>query len=781
MIDPPADVSPPPAPLPSDASGDPDLAALQAALNPAYDVEGALGAGAMATVYRAVDRKHQRTVAIKLLRPEHAAVHGASRFLLEIGLTARLSHPHILPLLDSGAAVGLPFYVMPLVAGESLRALLDREPRLAVSDALRLAGQVADALAYAHAQGVLHRDIKPDNILISGKHAFVADFGVAKAVAAAADDAHQTHVGLSVGTPAYMSPEQAAGDHVDGRADVYSLGAVLFEMLVGEPAWVGESIRAVIGRRFVEPPPSARARRPDIPPMLDGVLRRALAREPNERYASAAELADAIVAVQLALTMLGSRIALAPSEIQPVASVAVLPFDNLSAEPDTAFLSDGITEEILTALARLASVRVCARSSCFAFKGQAMDARTAGERLGVRNIVTGSVRRAGNRLRVSAQLVDVTDGFQRWSERFDRTLEDVFAIQDEISGAIVSALDANLVGSRALTPGGSTTGVVEAYELVLRGRALLTRRTDETTQQAITVFRRAAELDPRFALAYAGLADSWAMLAVYGARAPDDAMPEAERQAAQALSLAPELAEPRAALGLVQGGYHWDWPGADATFQRAIAASPSYATAHQWHATTVLVPLERFDDALQATTKAMRLDPLSLACKATLSAVLFYAQRYHESIDAARDALALDSGFAPAYFFLGQALAQLGDYDAALGACERGCELSGRSSESLAMLGYVLGRSGNRALASEVLAELRRRADARYVAPTQLALIHVGLGEVGPALDHLTLALEAKAADLIWLAVRPAWDPLRGYQRFRDMLSRIGLGAPSRE
>ncbi|HJU75886.1 MAG TPA: protein kinase [Gemmatimonadaceae bacterium] len=741
-------------------------------------MQGELGAGAMAMVYRAVDRKHRRPVAIKVLRAEQAAVHGAERFLLEIGLTARLSHPHILPLLDSGSAVGLPFYVMPLVHGESLRALLEREQRLATVDALRLANQIADALAYAHAQGVLHRDIKPDNILISGKHALVADFGIAKALQAAASDIHQTHVGQVVGTPAYMSPEQAAGDEMDGRSDVYSLAAVLYEMVVGEPVWRGGTVQATIARRFTEDPPSAQSRRADVPPALDATLRKGLARLPNERFASAAEFADALAAVQVAVAVGGSQISVPVADALPVASVAVLPFESLSSDPDNVFLSDGITEDILTSLARLPTVRVCARSSCFALKGQAVDARTAGERLGVRNIVTGSVRRAGNRLRVTAELVDVSDGFRRWTERYDRTLDDVFAIQDEISSAIVTALNARF-GDRRMSPAASSTGVVAAYESMLKGRELLNRRTESTTYDAVTTFERAVQLDPRYATAYAGLADSWAMLGVYGARAPNEAMPEAARRADEALALAPELAEPRATLGLVQSVYHWNWQAADEAYRQAIAASPSYATAHQWHATTVLVPLGRFEEALQATTRAMRLDPLSLAAKATLSAVLLYAQRYHEAIDAARQAISVDSGFAPAYFFLGQALAQLGDYEGAVEAAERAAELSGRSSENLALLGYVLGRANHSSRAAEILQTLHELSEHRYVAPTQLALVQLGLDRAGPALDDLTRAVQARSADLIWLGARPAWRPLHGYQRFRDMLGRIGVSAVS--
>ncbi len=330
-----------------------------------------------------------------------------------------------------------------------------------------------------------------------------------------------------------------------------------------------------------------------------------------------------------------------------------------------------------------------------------------------------------------------------------------------------------------MSPGAKGTEVVEAYESVLRGRQLLNRRTEVTTAEAIGAFQRAADLDPRFAAAYAGLADSWAMLAVYGARAPNEAMPRAATYAREALVLAPELAEPRAAMGLVHGGYHWDWPAASDTFQRAIAASPSYATAHQWYATTVLVPQGRFDDALDATTRAMRLDPLSLACRATLSAVLFYGQRPHEAIDAADDALSVDPAFAPAHFFRAQALAHLGDYDAAQSAAERACDLSGRSSESVAVLGYVYGKRGNSDMAREVFNELERRAELRYVAPTQPALVQLGLGRLGSALDYLTRAVDARAADLIWLGVRPAWGPLHGDDRFRAIIGRIGVKAVS--
>src|SRR5687767_6197035 len=452
---------------------------LFAALTGRYRLERELGSGGMATVYLAHDERHDRPVAIKVLHPDVAESVGAERFLAEIHTTAKLTHPNILPLFDSGNEDGILYYVMPLVVGESLRARLDRERRLGVADALRITREVGDALAYAHANGVIHRDIKPENILLAGggprggpgatgdpsaAHALVADFGIARAATPAGGE-RLTSAGLSVGTPAYMSPEQAAADpHVDGRSDQYSLACVLFELLVGEPPFAGPSVDSILVRRFTRPPPRVSGVRDDIPRHLDGAIFTAMARDPDERFPTIARFIDALSApARPPVTLAGAE-----------ASVAVLPFTNMSADPENEYFGDGMAEEITNALAQVTGLRVAARTSAFAFKGKDHDLRAIGEQLNVTAVLAGSVRRAGNRVRITAQLIDVADGLHLWSDRYDRELTDIFAIQDEIATAIASRLAVALRGGGTLVR--PSTSNLDAYELYLKARSLMKER-----------------------------------------------------------------------------------------------------------------------------------------------------------------------------------------------------------------------------------------------------------------------------------------------------------------
>ena len=483
---------------------------LTKALGGRYRVEGELGSGGMATVYQARDQRHDRSVAIKVLHPEVAASVDSARFLAEIHTTAQLSHPNILPLFDSGSDDGTLYYVMPLVLGESLRARLEREGTLETSEALRITREVADALGYAHANGVIHRDIKPENILLQSGHALVTDFGIARAPGLTRSD-RLTGAGLSVGTPAYMSPEQASADpHVDGRADQYSLACVLFEMLTGEPPFAGPSVDSILVRRFTRPPPRATSRRPDIARHLDGALFKAMARDPNERFASIERFIEALRTP----TRPWSAITGATE------SVAVLPFANMSGDPENEFFGDGMAEEITNALAKVPGLRVAARTSSFMFKGKSHDLRAIGEQLNVNAVLEGSVRRVGNRVRITAQLVSVNDGYQLWSERYDRELTDIFMIQDEIATAIAGRLAAALRNIEAKSLVKASTSSIEAYELYLRARALMKHR-GTALLTATEHLERAVALDPEFAQAFAYLGQALVLSGFWGVLPPN--------------------------------------------------------------------------------------------------------------------------------------------------------------------------------------------------------------------------------------------------------------------
>jgi serine/threonine-protein kinase len=413
--------------------------------------------------------------------------------------------------------------------------------------------------------------------------------------------------------------------------------------------------------------------------------------------------------------------------------------------------------------------------SSFAFKNKQHDVRAIGERLGVQSVLLGSVRRAANRLRVTTQLVDTRDGFQRWSERYEGTVDDVFAIQDEIGAAIVDALNAALFTGRAAEHITAPTANLEAYDTFLQGRFFWSRRTVESTRQAIDCFRRAIALDPRYAPAHAGLADGWVTLAVYGAAPPHEGMLAARRAALTALELDPNQVEARTALALVLAAYDWDWNRAELAFRDALALNANSANAHQWYAAICLTPQRRFGAALDAMAQALALDPLSPVMWATQSSVLLYARRYDESAAAARSALELDGGFGVAHFFLSQACVQMGQFDQGVAHAERALELSGSSTEALAALGHAAATAGDGDRARAVVMQLHERARERYVSPTHLAQVYLGLGETDRALDCLEAAASARSADLIWLAVRPSYGVLKDLPRYRQLLMQLHL------
>ncbi|MGH7583669.1 MAG: protein kinase domain-containing protein, partial [Gemmatimonadales bacterium] len=481
---------------------------LQTALGDRYMVEREVGRGGMATVYLAKDLRHNRDVALKVLHPELALSLGPERFLREIQIAARLQHPHIVPLYDSGRAGELLYYVMPFIEGESLRQRLERAGTLPLEDAVRMGRGIATALDYAHRHGVVHRDIKPENVMLYEGEALVTDFGIAKAISAAAAKS-LTQTGSAIGTPSYMSPEQAAGEAtVDARSDIYSLGAVLYEMITGSAPFVGPTVQAIITKLFTDPVRPVREQRQDAPEWLDSAVIRALAKEPAARFATAGQFSQALIWPTGTSTPVG----------QPagaVKSIAVLPFVNMSADPENEYFTDGIAEEIINALSKIQSLRVASRTSAFTFKGKNEDIGEIGRKLKVATVLEGSVRKAGNKLRVTAQLVNVVDGYHLWSERYDRQLEDVFEIQDEIAGNIVRALRVVLSDEEKRAIEKAPTENVEAYDYYLRGRQFFHQFRRAGIQFARRMFERAIETDPRFALAYAGIADSCSFLYMY--------------------------------------------------------------------------------------------------------------------------------------------------------------------------------------------------------------------------------------------------------------------------
>ena len=612
------------------------LSALSAALADRYRLERELGHGGMATVYLAQDLKHDRAVALKVLKPELAHALGPERFLREIQVTAQLDHPHILPLLDSGDAGGFLYYVMPYVQGETLRTRLMREKQLPLDDALQIAAEVADALNYAHGQGIVHRDIKPENLLLAGRHVRVADFGIARAVTAAGGDS-LTATGVAIGTPAYMSPEQAGGSKdVDGRSDLYSLGCVLYEMLAGHPPFTGGTAHEILARHSMDAVPSLAAARPTVPEGLERAIATALAKVPADRFSTAAQFADAlarrgssatvgaarssrrvarlaVIAVGGMVTVGGAILMLRPSPKAPGyarTAIAVLPFQNLSAQGPHAYFAGGLHDELLTQLSKVAALKVISRTSVMGYESTKTPLRQIASELGVGSVVEGSVQIEGSRLRVNVQLIDAATDAPVWAERYDRTLDDAFAIQSDVAQRIVAAVGAALSDAEQQRLAAVPTANAEAYRLYLQGREYLIRpgflrRNEEIAQQ---LFETALARDPGFALAHAALSEVHGRMFWFRY---DPSPARAARQRAEAeaaLRLAPELPQAHVAMGLAHFWGRRDYRRALEEFRVALKGLPNDARVWQLIG-TVHRRLGNWDEVLAAFEKATQLNP----------------------------------------------------------------------------------------------------------------------------------------------------------------------------
>jgi eukaryotic-like serine/threonine-protein kinase len=741
------------------------LASFASALADRYVVEREIGRGGMATVYLAEDRKHGRKVAIKVLRPGLAASLGAERFLREIGIAARLSHPHIVPLIDSGEANGMLYYVQPFVPGGSLRERLDVEKRLPLKEALRIAQEVGAGLDYAHRNQFVHRDVKPENVLFADGHALLADFGVAR-VCSASDTDGVTDAGIAVGTPEYMSPEQASGEPNLGNAsDIYSLACVVYEMLTGEPPVRGAGPRATIAKQVTEVPRPARALQPDVPAHVERALVRALAKDPADRFPTVAEFVAALQRRQSETAGLISAIG---------RSIAVLPFVNASPDRENEYLSDGITEELITALAKVDGLRVASRTSVFALKGKPQDVRAIGALLGAAWVLEGTVRRAGDRLRITAQLSSTEDGQLLWSERYDRTLADVFAIQEEIARTIVDTLRVTSFADFAAPSPKRYTDSVTAYGLYLRGRFAWNTRTQEGITEAIRYFEQAIAEDPRYAPAYAGLSDSYALQLDYRSVPVAEGFALAKQYARKALELDETVAEAHASLAWALFIYDWDWEGAGREFQRAVELDPRYATAHQWYAFWFAAH-GRLDEALVEAHTALELDPASVSIRRTVGWVYYYARRYDQARYHLARAIAMNPTAVETYRLFGLVFAHQGHWAEAERVLREGTTLPAAATYTTAALGYVLARTGKRAEAEALLAELEAQRRADYVSPVAFATLYLGLDDHQRTLDWMERALEERRGWLAYLRVNPLLDPLRGEPRFQALIEKMRL------
>jgi len=734
-----------------------------------YQIVEEIGRGGMGVVYKALDNELGRMVALKMIRPELTADPGIlERFKQELLLASEISHENVIRIHDLGEADGIKYISMKFIDGTSLKDLLKTAGRLTAERALGIARQVAGALAAAHRKGVIHRDLKPQNIMLDqAGTAYVMDFGIARAVGT--EDT--TAQGIIVGTPEYISPEQAAGRTADERADIYSLGCVLFAMLTGRRPFEADTAQEMLTKHMSQKPGPPSRFSPNLSAGLDRVVLKCLEKDPALRYSSAKELLSALEAVAAAeQPPPAGPEPPGREETRSMASLAVMPFRDMSPERDQEYFCDGMAEEIINALVKVESLRVAALTSSFQFKGKDMDIREIGEKLKVGTLLEGSVRKAGNRLRVTVQLVNVADGYHIWSERYDREMEDVFEVQDEISASIAEKLKLSFAGQERRQPVERATRNLEAYNLYLKGRFYWNKRTDEGIRKGIECFKQAIEEDPTYAPAYAGLADSYTML---------ESMPSSERfpkgraAALRALELDKGLAEAYVSLGWINFVYDWDVPTAVKHLKKAIELNPSYATAHHWYG-LLLMNIGRAEDAIREVKRARELDPLSIIINSAVGFVHFFTGNYEQAQEELMKVLEMEPGFGPARVILGWIFAKKGDYERAVEEQKAGYEAVGEHGLAKAIEeGFKESDyEGSIRRVRESVLEGITTAVSPYVTAAQYSGL---LGERDLALEYLGKAVEERELELVFARVTPGLEEVRSDPRFQAILKRIGI------
>jgi serine/threonine-protein kinase len=778
-----------------------------------YEVVSFLGAGGMGEVYKARDTRLDRTVAIKVL-PAAAAVHPDlhRRFEREARTVSQLSHPHICALFDVGQHDGSSFLVMEYLEGENLAQRLRRGPLL-LEEALGHGLQVAEALEEAHQHGVVHRDLKPANVVLTKKGATLLDFGIAKlrSTMPAEDESVRsrplTGEGLVVGTLPYMAPEQLEGRAVDERTDVFAFGLVLYEMVSGRQAFEAPSGPGLIAAILrCEPPPLSRVQ-PLTPPPLEAIVQRCLAKDPADRWPTAGELVSALrrlaggpgasawtqpapsvvgrirrhkkgvtlaLALALGIAGLGPALHRRAAPGKAVDSIAVLPLANAMNDADMDYLADGVTESIINSLSHLPQLRVMARSTVFTYKGRSVDPRRVGADLNVRAVLTGRVLQQGERLIVAAELVDARDGSRLWGEQYDRKLSDIFAVQDEIAREIAANLRLRLTGEQEQRLTKRYTGNAEAYRLYMKGRYFWNKRTEEGIKKGIEHFERAIEKDPGYALAHAGLADSYIVLGIWDILPPKETYPVAKTAAMKALELDDRLAEAHTALAAADMYLDRDVVAAEGEFKRAIELNPNYPLAHLWYA-ILLNATKRPEAALAESNRSQELDPFSLIVNVVSGWNDYVARRPDEGMDRVEKTREMDANFWPARWYLGVFYEERRMYPEAIAEYKKAVDLSGGLTRTIASLGHAYAVAGQPERAQAVLAELKQLSARHYVASYSVAQIYAGLGDKDRALEWLGRALEERHGWLILLGVDPDFDLLRSDPRFVELLRRVGL------
>ena len=734
---------------------------LQHTLGASYTLDRELGGGGMSRVFMAEDTVLGRSVVVKVLPPEMASGVSIERFKREISLAARLQHPHIVPLLSAGETGGLPYFTMPFVEGESLRARLARGAEIPIKEAVRLLREVASALAYAHRKGVIHRDIKPENVLITEQHAVVTDFGVAKAISAAtqADGDGLTAVGVALGTPAYMAPEQVAGDPAtDHRADIYAFGVIAYELLAGRAPFTGRPAQALMAAHVIETPEPLNRRRSGIPEQLAALVMRCLEKSPDNRPQSAEHILRSLDDVPTTHRE--------EKDVRP--SVAVLPMVNTSGDPENEHFSDGLTDELIGVFSRVEGITVTGRTSTFALKGKGLSIRAITEVLHVEHVLEGSVRRAGDRLKVRVQLVNADESVI-WSDSYDRRLEDVFAVQEEIAQAVVRALEVKLVTIRGPLVRPATKDLT-AYDLFLKGRYVRRGMAPDQMRRAIDYLEQAVARDPTYARAYAWLSDSHWLQVVLASRPTSEEVPRAREYATTALTLDSSLAEAHWAVAQLLFGFDWDATAAERAFKRAILLDPGFEEARHLYA-IFLIHCNRMEEAEAELTRTLEIDPLLAAAHQTFGRLHLSMRRPDQAITHFREALTLEPMFSLAHAQLGHAYLQKGMPWDAISEFEAGARIGSPSDKAHLAYGYAM--AGRREDAMAILANLV--SPGNHPPPFHMALAYVGLGDRPEAFRWLEQAREEHDPWLTTVNIDRTFDPLRVDSRFGDLVRGMGL------
>jgi serine/threonine protein kinase/tetratricopeptide (TPR) repeat protein len=754
-----------------------------------YRVLKKLGGGGMGVVYEAEDTKLGRHVALKFLSDHLAASPQAlERFRREARAASALNHPNICTIYEINDSESRTFIAMELLEGQLLKELIADQP-LPSKRLVELALDITEALEAAHGEGLLHRDLKPANIFVTSRYgrAKILDFGLAKPTIEDAAEASNdltssrdlTSTGATVGTVNYMSPEQVRGEGLDATSDLFSLGAVLYEMATGRPAFPGKTwgliLDAVLNRKPVAP----RGLNPSIPRRLEQIILQLLQKDRTCRYGSAQTLGADLQALRHELEPGSSgRVKTeVPARREPrvASSIAVLPFVNATKDANNEYLSDGITETIIDTLSRLQHLRVMARSTVFRHKGPGMDPIAAGRELGVNTVLMGRVSQVGDRVVIRAELVDVAKGWQLWGEQYSREMRNIFEVQEEIASEISAKLQLKLSPDEKKKLRKRPTEDASAYKLYLKGRYCWHKRGEDQVKAAVGHFQEAIRIDPSYARAYAGLADCYATLSFVLSGNPRENMPKARAAADRALEIDPGLAEAHASRAMVTYRYEWNFPKAEREFRAAIELSPGYATAHQWYG-ECLTAMERFDESVAELQRTLELDPLSPISNAVLAGMHFFGRHYDLAIEQSEKSLDLDANFWPALLFRGMTYEQQHDFAMAEKTLAHGIEVSHRSSMMLAAMGHVYASSEKRQDAEQLLGELLSPPPGRYIAPVYPALVAAGLGNRELACNELERAIKERSGWLVFLRVDPRFDGLRREARFQQIVDGMAEG-----